>query len=263
MPIESGPNAERKVRSSLLFLLVAIFAVWYGYDGWFGYPKNNVRDFLKTLPTDQRAGTENLKVNEAVNEKNIPKIETVKIRIDDNPESAIGAVLGGPPSLKTPDAWYYIGPAHIVKFALRDGRPADVSLPKTPHSATDIRWQKNYAYGLTVLAGIALIYVIRVRMAKARLDDAGLTLGSGPTIGWDAMKSLDSTHFRKKGWVVLYHGDPETPAKIDEYHYARFDDIIDAICARKGFDNPLTKLSATTDDTEADSADDVAKTDQA
>lgn len=262
MPIESGPNAERKVRSFLLFLLVAIFAVWYGYDGWSGYPRNNLRDFLKTLPTEQRQGTEHLKINEAVNEENIRRLTALKIKMNEDPETAFGSVLGGPPSLKTTDAWYYVGPADIVKFALRDGRPVELSQVKTPHSATDIRWQKNYAYGLSVLAGIALIYVIRVRMAKARLDDAGLTLGSGPTISWDAMKSLDSTHFRKKGWVVLYHGDPETPTRIDEYHYAKFDDIIDAICARKGFDNPLIRIPDATDDADTESADDAAKTGQ-
>ena len=254
MPIESGPNAERKVRSTLLFLLVAIFAFWYGYDGWFGYPKNNVNDFLKTLPADQRPQGGKLPVYESVNEENILRLEKLKIHIEDNPETAIGNVLGGPPSLKAPDAWYYLGPAHVVRFALREGRPVDVTFPKPPHTATDIRWQKYYGYGLTALAGIALIYVIRVRMARARLDDAGLTLGSRPTIAWDSMKRLDSSAFRKKGWVDLYHGDPEEPTRIDEYHYARFDEIIDAICARKGFDNPLIKDSAESDSAETGGA---------
>lgn len=244
MLIESGPNAERKVRSFLLFLMVAVFAGWYGYDGWVGYARDNVNDFLKTLPAEHRPKPGDLKVYETVNEESIARLQNLKVHIEGNPETAIGNVLGGPPSLKTPDSWYYIGPAHIVRFALREGRPVEVNLVKTPHTATDIRWQKYYGYGLTVLAACALIYVIRVRMAKARLDDTGLTLGSPPTIAWDAMKRLDTTHFRKKGWVELYHGDPEEPAKIDEYHYAKFDEIIDAICARKGFDNPLIKATA-------------------
>jgi len=255
MPIESGPNAERKVRSLLLFLLVAVFAFWYGYDGWVGYPKNNVNDFLKTLPADQRQSAGKLVVYETVNEANIARLKDLKMHSEDNPETAIGDILGGPPSLKTPDAWYYLGPGDVVRFSLRDGRPVEVSLPKPPHSATDIRWQKNYAYGLTVLAFAALVYVIRVRTARAVLDESGLTLRSRPTITWDSMKRLDSTSFRKKGWVDLYHGEPEEPTRIDEYHFARFDEIIDAICARKGFDNPLIKTSsesAQSSDTPAD-----------
>ena len=241
MLIQSGPNAERKVRSALLFILVAVFAFWYAYDGWVGYAKNNLNDFLKTIPAEQRQTAGDIRVYETVNEENILRLSKVKITIADDPETAIGDILGGPPSLKTPDAWYYLGPAHTVRFEIRGGFPTDLTFPKPPHTATDIRWQKNFAYGLFVLAGAALIYVIRVRMARARLDDAGLTLGGGPTVAWDSMKRLDTERFRKKGWVDLVHGEPEETTRIDEYHYAKFNEIIEAICARKGFENPVTR----------------------
>lgn len=253
MPIESGPNAERKVRSFLLFLLVAIFAILFGYDGWFGYARNNVKDFLMTLPADQRPPAGSLPVYEAVNDENISRLKELKIQSTESPEAAIGAILGGPPSLRTADAMYWIGPAHKVRFVLRDGRlTGEINADKLKHTDTDIRWQKYYGYGLTVLAAMALIYVIRVRTARARLDESGLTLRSGPTISWESMKSLDSSSFRKKGWVDLHHGDPEECTRIDEYHFARFDEIIDALCARKGFDNPLIKASTESSDTPAD-----------
>lgn len=260
MLIESGANKERKIRSTLLLILVAVFTGLFAFDGWRGYAKQNLDAYVLTIPESHRPQTDKVPVYETVNESIVPRLARTTIIIADDPEGAIGAVVGGPPSIKTPDAWYYIGPAYALKFAVQNGRPTgDVTPIAAKHSATDISWQKKWTYVLSVLSAAALIHVIRVRLAKARLDDAGLTLGGGPTISWDSMKRLDSTHFRKKGWVVLYHGDPETPAKIDEYHFAKFDDIIDAICVRKGFDNPLIKAS--TDSASIESSD--ASADQA
>ena len=54
MPIESGPTGERKVRSSLLFLMVLVFGLWFAYDGWIGYPGENYRENLEQLPSEQR-----------------------------------------------------------------------------------------------------------------------------------------------------------------------------------------------------------------
>lgn len=249
MLIESGPNAERKVRTTLLFLLVAVFAFWYGYDGWIGYPRKNVNEFLKTLPAEQRPRDGNVPVYPTVTEENIAKLEKVRIGLTEDPEAAIGEVLGGPPSLKTDDAWHYLGPGHRVRMAAGNGRPTgELKVERLPHTATDVRWQKNYAYGLSVLALAALVYVIRARRARARLDDAGLTLNAGPTISWDSMKRLDTERFRAKGWVDLYHGEPEARTRIDEYHFAKFDEMINAICARRGFANPLTKESEGADE---------------
>lgn len=247
MLIESGPNAERKVRSTLLFLLVAIFAVWYAYDGWVGYEKNNVREFLKTLPADQRPPSGHIPIYTSVNEENIERVKELRLGAHDDPEAAIGTIFGGSPSLKTPDAWYYVGQGHWFRFAVQNNRPTgELKVERLQHTATDIRWQKNFAYGLAVLSAAALFYVIRVRMARARLDDSGLSLNGGPVITWDSMKRLDTERFRAKGWVDLYHGDPEEPTRIDEYHFKVFDEIIEAVCARKGFENPLIKLNAAT-----------------
>ncbi len=55
------------------------------------------------------------------------------------------------------------------------------------------------------------------------------------------MKALETEMFDKKGWVDLVYDEngAERDIRLDEYHLARFDEVIDAICERKGFRNPL------------------------
>ena len=55
------------------------------------------------------------------------------------------------------------------------------------------------------------------------------------------MKALETSRFTKKGWVDLVYDDNgvEREMRLDEYHLAAFEEIIDAICVRKGFANPL------------------------
>jgi hypothetical protein len=94
---------------------------------------------------------------------------------------------------------------------------------------------------LAVVAVAALIHVVRVRRTWLELDDTGLTYrGAGP-IAWVQMKRLDTARFREKGWVDLYYDDKGTERRlrIDEYHIAAFDEVIDAICQKRGFENPL------------------------
>src|SRR5215510_874955 len=54
MYIESGPTGERKVRTTLLFLMFAVFAAWFAYDGFRGYAAKNREELIQNLPVDQR-----------------------------------------------------------------------------------------------------------------------------------------------------------------------------------------------------------------
>ena len=165
MHIESGTTRERRTRVLIVFLACLAFCLWFAYDGWMAYPKDNRED-----------------------------------------EQA--------------------------------QRPAR-------HRPVDILLQKGLAVGFAVLSVIAAVHLVRVVRTRAVLDDQGLVYNRGPVIGWDHMTALDSDRYEAKGWVDLIYdsGGGQQRRRLDSYHLARFDDLIDEICHRKGFRNPLPEPS--------------------
>ncbi len=97
--------------------------------------------------------------------------------------------------------------------------------------------------GVSIWIGIVLIGVYLTRCV---LDDEGLKYGNRPNIPWVTMKSLDTARFNKKGWLdLIYEKDGrQRKLRLDEYHLANFDELINAICARREFTNPLDKPPA-------------------
>lgn len=109
------------------------------------------------------------------------------------------------------------------------------------HSREDILTQKCMAGGCALAVIAAAVHLVRVLRTRVVLDDQGLRYGRKPVIGWDQMRGLDSQRYEAKGWVALVHQSPsgESRQRLDSYHLAGFEDMVDAICERKGFANPL------------------------
>lgn len=242
MQIESGPNTERTIRNLLMLLMVAFFAAWFAYDGWVGYPSKNFEDLLKQMPPELREKATSAVVYPSITEAILPVMEEAK-----QAPSAVAArdiletAVGGPPSLESPDTWFYFGPALGFKLTFERGAPARLAAMRTPKSAMDIRLQQYIAMGLMALTAYLLVFNLMLRRTRMRLDDAGLTVsGTGP-IPWSAMKSLDISRFAAKGWVDLIYDDhgSQRTLRLNEYHHSAFDDVIDALCRQKGFENPL------------------------
>lgn len=243
MHIESGPTGERKVRTLLLFLMVAVFSAWFAYDGWVGYPKSNYKEHLGQLTKEERETVGDLPVYPTVTQHNWePAFESIKQAPDAQRRAMLEELFGAKPSYENVEALYYFGPAYRVKVALNDGVPA---LPMVGSSATksetSIQWQLYLAVVLAVVSVYLLWFVSGVFRTHLVLDDSGLTLNGRDPIAWDAMKRLDISRFADKGWVDLHYDEngAESKLRLDEYHLAKFDDVIDEICARKGFENPL------------------------
>ncbi|MBN2561431.1 MAG: hypothetical protein JXQ75_10925 [Phycisphaerae bacterium] len=242
MRVESGPTGERKIRTLLLFLMMAVFAVYFAYDGWWGYPKQNKEEHLEQLSSEQRAAAKGARVYETVTKESMADVSEALNKFDTaTKREALEEVFGGPPSYENSEAWYYFGPVCWIKIPLRGGRPGKPLVQSAGKSETDIFWQKL----LAVLLGVASLYVawrlVHVVRTRLILDESGLVYrGKGP-IPWDDLKGLDSERFTKKGWVDLVYtaGGAEQKVRLDEYHLAKFDEVIDEICKRKGFENPL------------------------
>ncbi len=243
MQIESGPTGERKVRTLLLFLMVAVFSAWFAYDGWVGYPRSNYNEHLGQLTKEERESVGELPVYPTVNKAKWESgVKAVKEASASQRRSVLEALFEAKPSYENAEAMYYFGPAYRVKVSLRDGFPGDpmIGSPATK-SETSIEWQLYLGAVLAVVSVYLLWFVLRVVRTHLVLDDTGLTYSGRGPIRWDQMKQLDISRFADKGWVDLLYDDngAEGRVRLDEYHLARFDDIIDEICERKGFENPL------------------------
>lgn len=242
MRIESGPTRERKVRTSITFLLVVLMAVWFAYDGLIGYPAKNKAEHLEQLTPEEREQAGDVRICERVAKDGIPAAkEAIRPRDLARQREALEKLYGEPPSFEGVDAWYYFGPAYRMKFILKRGRLDEVIGQKAQKAAYDIWIQQALATGLGVVALFAGWHLVRVVRTRLVLDEQGLVYrGRGP-IGWDAMKALQTASFRKKGWVDLIYEDrgAERRLRLDEYHVAKFDEVMDEMCARKGFENPL------------------------
>ena len=246
MPIESGPTGERKVRSTLLFLMVLIFGLWFAYDGWVGYPGENYRENLEQLPADQRESVSKLRVYDTVNEASSLSANQLVSKFRGQPDtvrSKLEALFGGPPSFESKDTIYFFGPAYRVVIPTDFNSTTDrkVMGRATEKSATDILFQKILAVGLLIFAAYLLFFVLRVRGTRLILNEAGLQYRGARPISWEAMRELDITNFSRKGRVDLVYDDngSQRRLRLDEYHLEKFDEVIDELCARKGFENPL------------------------
>lgn len=256
MRIESGPTTERQVRNGLMFLLVAVFAGWFAWDGWRGYANKNLQEMLRNLSPEQRAANPRPAVHAQVGTEDAEAVSRAAARRDPGEvRAALKTLFGGDPSVETADAWFYFGPAAGYKLPLIAGTPTGEVFPlKTPHTATDISMQRGLAVALMLLAVYLAIHLLRVRFTHGVIDDDGLRVRGRKPISWAAMRRLDTSRFKDKGWVDLHYKDAdgnERCLRLDEYHYAQYDAMLTAICERKGFPNPLVR---STESTTADAA---------
>lgn len=244
MHIESGPTGERKVRTTLMLLMFAFMGAWFAYDGWVGYPAKNYQEYLDQLSTAEREKVGQLPVYDTVTEENWQaNEEKIKNALPTQRRAALRELFGADPSYESKEKLFYFGPAYRVQFSIRDGNPTNEQIvaKAAVKSATSIQWQLGLAAFLGIVSVFLLVGVIRVRNTRLVLDEGGLTLNGRGPISWESMVRLNSSQFNEKGWVDLaYNAEgSENSIRLDEYHLARFDDIVDEICARKGFENPL------------------------
>jgi len=192
-----------------------------------------------------------------VTEKRVQKIEKGM------PFSKVRLELGSPAEEISKALWY-VGPAAYARISVDDNKVAQPPLiePSKEYTEGDIRLQKVIAVVLGALSVIFLFHLVRVSRTRAVLDDRGVTLNR-KHIPFDAMQRLEADEYKDKGWVDLVYrvNGGEQTRRIDSYHYARFDDIVNAICQKKAWPLPFhseTGSAASADDNMKNlSADDI------
>ena len=106
-----------------------------------------------------------------------------------------------------------------------------------PYSQSEVLRQKAIAVGLGVVSLVALAYLVHVMRQRFVLDESGLRMGRRH-VSWDHMQQLLTDQYPKRGWVDLVLADSRK-VRLDSYKIDQFDQIVEHICARKGFSSPL------------------------
>jgi len=235
--IRSGTTPERRTRCLLATVACLAFAAWFAYDGWVGWPKDNIPRILENLPG---VSEDELRLDPAIDKEARARLTAGMSRAE------IEETLGEP-MVAEDDKLRYAGPTGVLIVPLSEGRyDGQAQWAEAAHSDFGIFGQKAIAVVLALGGVASLVMLVRVQQTQVVLDDRGLSYNRQPVITWDAMTGLDTSEYDRKGWVVLkYRTDGgEQSLKLDSYRIAEFDAIVDAICQRKGFENPLPVESA-------------------
>jgi len=249
MTIESGVNRGTLIRFGLIFLMLVAFAAWFAWDGFVNYPRENLEAARQNFPEP----TESLPVaNPAVTAEQaeqfkrqienaqLPKFEEVK------------AVWGEPAWLgldrsgeqKMPSGnrvAFFVGPYGWARVTIAGDSATTVEWHPATYGRFDVLVQKIIAAVLLTVALVVLVWIVKMATERYVLDDEGLVLPGVGRVQWDQMLELDASDFAKKGVIRLKYRDSaggERQALLDENRIARFDEIVIALCEKKGWQLP-------------------------
>lgn len=229
MRIESGPAPERVRRAAIFTVILLVGCAWFAYDGWVAWPAQNRHEFAEQFPS--RPDPASISVDGRVRES----------LLRDQGGKASAAELEsqlGPAHLTTELEMRWFGPGGSIVVP-KSGGPAQFRSAK--RTETDLMLQRAIAIALAVAFAISAVRLLSLRSVRYVLDDQGLTMPRAGTIAWDAMQRLDGEKVDEKGWVDLHHtaGAEKRVTRLDSFEIASFGEFIDAICEKKGFENPL------------------------
>ena len=241
--LESGPAKTDRLYWLVVGLVFSGYAGWSVYDGAIRYFEQNRQEAQKyvqqwtKLPVDFERSFTEADFERVRKSEEPPTLETI--------HQEFGLPL--PPKQKAvgpPDVERFVSVYGMVTVPLERGERVSVHRMewlKWHHSPDDIRVQ----YYMAVVVGAVALFLLYRAFKAARLcaliDEEGLTYG-GRRIAFAEMVSLRD--YNSKGWVDLYYrlgnGDDEKKLRIDNQKIAKFDEIVELICEKKGFTNPVT-----------------------
>ncbi len=233
-PIVSGTTTERIARTTLVTVLVSGFAIWFLWDGYVRYPRDNARQLLESLGLDRN---QTLTIN--------PKLTTAEARRlmgavrNRAPYDEAEAVLGDP-AIEHGDQAYYLGPGGHLRLRVASGRVAAIAWIDGVHSEMSQALQRWLGYVLGLFGLILLVRFVRVVTTRVSLTDAGLKVRGHPTVPFSAIKSLRRERSGKIGLIDLGYevNGQKRVARLDNYVINKYDAVLTAICEQTGLADP-------------------------
>lgn len=240
MRLESGSARMDALQLGILAAAFLFFAAWFYKDGkWTYLEKNRVKARQALTPFLGLEG-----VPAQLGER--PTNQDFDALVASNPQTFddVIARLGPPkkenydPSLG--DVKLFYSDYGMITVTVIGGKvklsPNDWK--KWEHEKGEIDQQFYWGIGSGVI-GLWLAYrTFKAATLRVVIDESGMTYGS-KRIPFSAMTRL--AEYKKKGLCSLYYNDAngqERRLRLDSYKVAKFEEIIDALVAAKGFSNP-------------------------
>ena len=239
-PIKTVSTLERIIRNSIMTVMVVVFAAYFLYDGYVGYPRRNLEQARQILPDEEQ---DKAYINQQVTSASLGDIE------ENDLLTTIEGRLG-PPAWKGAAkdnvfkaVWFGPGGYLSVRYDRAKGTVLSARWKKGQKKELDLLIQKVLSYSLSPVGILLLIRVVVMLFRGAQLTDAGLKPSGRPLIPFEAMTGWNVRDYRDKGRITLtYNLDGRERAYVlDDYKLRAFPAIVTEICRRKGFENPLQK----------------------
>lgn len=233
----SGSSTQRLVRSGLTTILVIGFAGMYLWDGFGGYARKNVEEFLASqgLPTSPLPVIDPQLTSAVAGEK-IAVIRRTPRMTPDEVKSSLGA-----PALTKESDWYYFGPGGRIKVRSEPGSDVTAEWQPAGKTETDILWQQYIAYVLCVAGIVLAIRLVSVLTFSVAVDEQGLRIKNRPAIGFANIKRVDARDFAATGRVDFHYQEGTTTSvlRLDDYVVKHLREIVGAVCEKANLENPL------------------------
>ncbi len=228
--ITSRTSTERIVRSLLLSLLVDVFAIYFLYDGYVGYPQKNAVQFASLFG---KSGGEAPAPNPQVTADRGRRL-VASMRAGESLEKI--AAEFGPPAVRQTDAAYFLGPGGWLKVDIDGDRVRSAKWFDGPHTESDQSIQRLIGWILVAVGFAATLNLARVLATRAQLTDAGLQVSGGPLVPFESMTALrTSTSAAGVSELDYLHNGHSATIRLDPYLYKDAAAIAHAITERKGF----------------------------
>lgn len=226
--LHSGPSTERMMRAAFVAVLINAFGVWFLWDGYIGYPRENARALAQSL---------GVRADAPPIDKALTRAEAKRLLSGLSSGMPVTALVErfGSPALRNEQGWYYLGPGGHVRVTLEDGRVMRAAWSDARHSETDLSWQR-WIGAFLLLAGLAAVaYVVYVCSSRISVTPSGLRVTGRGTIPFDAIVCVRGDSEGGHRVVVEYIRDGRRHfVSFDRYRVRRFDAIASALCQRFG-----------------------------
>jgi hypothetical protein len=242
MRLESGPARTDMLWVLGYTLLCLGMGGWFLYDWKIGYPAKNRAEATRVL-TQQMNQLEPRQTPPAELPSRPRKSDfDAFTKSDKRAAEEVNHFLGAPMFERSESGVttrYYVSEFGMAAIPFRSGLAelSDKSWRNWYKSDDEIEVQKCLGAGC-ILLGLYFVYrVYRAATLHVTLDESEMVYG-GQRIPTSAMKRL--VDYSPKGWVDLYYdaGAGERKLRLDNQKVEKFDEIIETLCAIKGFPDP-------------------------
>lgn len=261
MRLESGPaKADRNWQIVRAAIFLA-FALWFVYDGLIGWPNENREEAKKILENREYEGDVTFDdLGDQPDEATLTQLRAGGATTQDE----LRRILGQPTRVRRDGTGevteYYASRWGVISASVKNGRivPESLAWKKWYKDRGEIRGQFAFA---AIPLPFVLYFLWRLYKAvtlRVVIDDEGMTY-AGRRIAFADMTDLRD--YSPKGWIDLYYkvGESERKLRLDNEKVRLFDEIVAAICEKKGFKNEVQEYAVRKAHEEAEAAESRAE----